>query len=147
MGLTSHSYDFIACYYASTLGRTVSNDILHMDSILSNDEFDADTTEWTLEIIGSLLRLFRWDIDRVRVQFGQYLRDSFLHQVIDIDGIDILIIDDMQEIIESVATRIDDIETISWEMIGIERPYHYTFFSYVRWAISSIHLDKLSALR
>ena len=61
----------------------------------------------------------------MRVKVCQNLRYSLINKRIYVYGINILVIDNMQEIVNAIASRIDDIQSVAGEMIGIERAYHY----------------------
>ena len=91
-----------------------------MQSVLANDKFDAHAGERTLQVVIGALHVFGTDVDRVRVEFRQYLGHSFLYEVVDVDRVDVLVVDNMQQIIESVGTAVDDVEPVSREVIGIE---------------------------
>ena len=55
------------------------------------------------------------------IELCQDLRHRLLHQIIDIHGIDILIVDDMKQVVEFVTAGVDDVQPVAREMVGIER--------------------------
>lgn len=63
---------------------------------------------------------FCTDIDRVRIQFGKNLRNRLIDQRIDVHGIYILVIDEVEQVVQTVASTVDDIESVAGEMIRKE---------------------------
>ena len=49
----------------------------------------------------------------MRIELAENLRHGLLDEVVHIDGIDILVVDDMQQVVEFVATGIDDVQPIA----------------------------------
>ena len=62
----------------------------------------------------------------MRVQFRQYAGHGFFHEVGHIDRVYILVVDDTQQVVHLVTVRIDDVQPVSREMVGIERSYQYS---------------------
>ena len=59
------------------------------------------------------------------VQIGEYLRYGLVNQRIQVDGIHILVVNDVQQVVEAVAARIDDVEAVAGEMVGIKGADEY----------------------
>ena len=55
------------------------------------------------------------------IEFTQDLRHRLLYQVVDVHGIDILVVDDVKQVVEFVTAGVDDVQSVTGEMIGIER--------------------------
>ena len=91
-----------------------------MKRVLTNVEFNAYARERTFQVVVGGLHVFRTDVNRMRIEIGQNLRYGFIHERIDVDVIDILVVDDVQEVVEPVASRVDNIKSVAREMIGIE---------------------------
>ena len=73
-------HDFVAGNDARLLGRSVLDDVLHVDRVLTNGELDAHARERTLEIILGLLHVLGADIHRMRVELAEDQRHSLLHE-------------------------------------------------------------------
>ena len=122
-GFVVNHHDFVACQDACTLGRTVLNDVLYMDSVLADGELDAHTRERSLQFLVGCLHVLGTDVYAMRVQTRKNLRHGILHKRVKIHLVHILIVDDVQQVVDSVGTRIDDVQSVSREMIGVERPH------------------------
>ena len=112
--------NLVASQHTSPLCRAVANDVLNTNRILTNRKLNTDTGERATQVIVGNLPFTSRDIDGVRVEFGQNLWHGFLHQVVYIDRIDILVIDNVEQVVELVATRVDNVQAVTREMIGIE---------------------------
>ena len=123
--LIIHLDNLIASNQSCTLCRAVANHILHTDGIVADGELDAHARERALQVIVGNLHILGGNIDRMRVELRENLRHSLLDHIVDIDGIHILIVDNMQQIVEFIATRIDDIQPMARKMVGIEGSYQY----------------------
>ena len=99
-----HLDDLVASKHACPFCRTVTNDILYTNRILTNRELNADARERPAQVIIGNLSLASRDIDGMRVKFTQDLWHGLLHQVVDIDRIDILVVNDVEQVVEFVAT-------------------------------------------
>ena len=55
------------------------------------------------------------------VELGKDLGNGLVHEVVDIDRIDILVVDDAQQVVEAVAAVVDDAEAVAREVVGVER--------------------------
>ena len=106
-------YNLIASNYSCTLSRTIANNILHTDSVLTNGKLDTNTEERTTQVIISNLAIAGADVYRVRIELSQNLRHGLLHQVVDVYGVNILVVDDVQQVVKLVATRVNDVKTIA----------------------------------
>jgi hypothetical protein len=56
----------------------------------------------------------------VGVKFGKYLRHGFFNQVADVYIVYILVVNDMKQIIDFVTACVDDTQSASCKVIGIE---------------------------
>lgn len=56
----------------------------------------------------------------MRIEFRKNLWHGFFHQVADIDGIHILVVNDTQQGIQFVGRRVDDAQFVAGKMVGIE---------------------------
>ena len=119
-------YNLITSHHSCTLCRTITDNILDTDCILTDDELNANTKEGTSQVVVGDLPFTCRDIDRVGIEFCQNLWHSLLYEIIDIHCIDILVINNVQQIIQFVTTRIDDIQSVAREMVGIESTYKDT---------------------
>ena len=118
--LPVNTYDLVTSQYSGTFGRPVLDDVLHMNGVLPDCELDADTRERTAQIIVGGLHVFCIDVDRVGIKLCQYLRNGLINKGIDVHLVNVLVVDDMQQIVEPVASRVDDVESVAREMIGIK---------------------------
>ena len=108
-----HLYDLITSQHASPFRRTVADDILYADRILTDGELDTDTRERAAQIVVGNLTVTGGDIDRMGIKFCQDLRHRLLHQVVDVHGIDILIVDDMKQVVELITAGVDDVQPVA----------------------------------
>ena len=67
-----------------------------MYGVFAYCELDAYTGERAFEVVVGCLDIFCADVDRVRVQLSEDLRNGFLHQVVDIHRVNILVVDDVE---------------------------------------------------
>ena len=95
-----------------------------MDGVFANDKLDAYSRERTLQVVVGGLHVLRTHVDRVRVEFGKDLRNGLLDERVEIHLVDILVVDDVQQVVKSVATTIDDVQTVAAEVVGIEGANH-----------------------
>ena len=104
--LVVDGYYLVAGNDAGTLGR-------HVERVLTYGELNAYTGERAAQVVVGLLDILGRDIDRVRVQLGQYLWHGLLDEVIDIDGVNILVVDDVQQVVQLVTTAVDDAQAVA----------------------------------
>ena len=116
-------HDFVASQESGTLGRTVLDDALHVDGVFANDKLYAHAREGALQVVGRNLCVFRGDIDRVGVEVGEYLRDGRLDERVEVDGVDILVVDDVQQVVQTVRTAVDDVQPVARKPVRKERTY------------------------
>ena len=95
--------DAVASLQTHVLRRTALEHPHHADSILINGELHADARKTTAQFLHALLHLGRRDIGGVRVQFLEYLRQSLFHEIGKIDGVDILVVYEMEKVDNLVA--------------------------------------------
>ena len=113
--------NLIASQHASLLGRTLADDVLHTQGVVTNHKLDTHTRERAAQVVIGGLHILRRDIGGMRVKLCQNLGHSLLHQVGHIDGIDILVINDIEQVVQFVAARIDDAQPVARKVMGIER--------------------------
>ena len=70
------------------------------------------------------MHVFGCDVNRVWIEVGQYLWDGFIHQRVDVYVVDILVVDDVQQVVEPVAARVDDVKPVAREVVCIESANH-----------------------
>ena len=116
--------NLVASQDACPLGRSVLDDVLHIDGVLTDGELDAYTRERAAQVIVCRLHILRTDIDGVRIELSQDLRNGLLHQRIDVDLVHILVVDDAQQVVQATAAIIDDRQSVARKMVGIERAYY-----------------------
>ena len=66
-------YNLIASNYSCTLSRTIANNILDADSVLTDGKLDTNTEERTTQVIISNLAIAGADVNRVRIELSQKL--------------------------------------------------------------------------
>ena len=118
--LAIHGYNLVASQKSCFFGRSVLDYILHMDGVLADNELDAHSREGAFEVVVSLSRILCTDIDGMRVELSKNLRYRLIHQGINVHGIHILVVDEVEQVVESVAATIDDVESVAGEMIRKE---------------------------
>ena len=108
-----HLHNLVASHHASPFSRTVTDDILDPDGVLTDNELNADTEERATQVVVGNLPFTRRDIDGMRIELCQDLGHGLLHEIIDVNRIHILVIDDVEQIVQLVTTRIDDTQPIA----------------------------------
>ena len=84
-----------------------------MERVFTNGELNAHAEERPLQVVIGLLHVLLGDIYRVRVQFRQDGRHGLLHKVVYVDRIHILVINNMQQVIQLIAARVDDTKAVA----------------------------------
>ena len=92
-----------------------------MDGVVTDDELHAHARERTLEVVGGCGCILGADIDRVRVEFGEDERYRLIYQGVDVDSIDILVVNEVKQVVETVASAIDNVESVSRKVIREKR--------------------------
>ena len=105
--------NLIACQHTCPFRRTIANDILYTDGVLTNGKLNADARERAPQVIVGNLTVTGCDIDRMGIELTQDLGHRLLHQVIDVHSIHILIVDDMQQVVELVTAGVDDVQAVA----------------------------------
>ncbi len=113
-------HDLVAGEHASLLGRSVLDDVLHSDGVLSDGELDAHAREAAFEVVGGSLHVLGGDVDRVGVELAEDDRDGLVDKRVDVDLVDVLVVDDAQEVVEPVAAVVDDGQPVAAEVVGVE---------------------------
>ena len=124
--LSINSYNLVSGKETGTFCRSIGNDILDMNCILANDKLNAHTEERAFKVVNNILSFGCRDIRRMRVEFRHYLRNSLFYKVIDIDSINILIVNDMKQVIQTITARINDVQSVTREVVGIKSSNHNT---------------------
>ena len=112
--------NLVACQQSGTLRRSVGDDVLHMDGVLTDGELDAHAEERPLEVVVSLLDVLLGDVDAVGVELLEDGRHGLLDQVAHVDGVDILVVDNVQQVVQLVTARIDNAQPVARETVGKE---------------------------
>ena len=61
-------HNLVASNESRALGRTVRDDVLHVDGVLADGELDADAEERAFQVVVGLLHVLGADVDGVRVE-------------------------------------------------------------------------------
>ena len=88
------------------LGRAAGNDFQHDGRIIRDIELDADTVEIPGQLGFGLFELYRGKINGMRIQLGQSRHDGRIGHALDIDGIDIVLLDLIQDQVEFLPVGI-----------------------------------------
>ena len=118
--LAVDAHNLVAGKYAGTLRRTACYDVLYLYGVVVDGEFDAYAVEGAFQVVARRLCVLGCDVDGVWVQLCKNLRYGSLHQVVDIYGVDVLVINDVQQAVQLVGAQIDDVESVAGEMVGVE---------------------------
>ena len=105
--------NLIASQHTGTLGRTITNHVLHTDGVLTDGKLDTDAKERAAQVVVGNLAITGTDVNRMGIELSQNLRHGFLNQLVDVNRIHILIVDDMEQVVELVTTRVDDIQAVA----------------------------------
>ena len=96
-----------------------------MDGVLANGELYAHARERTLKVVCHSLRILCTYVHRVRVEVGEYLWYGLVDERVDVHLVYILVFDEVEQIGQSVRTRIDDVQSVAREVIGVESANQY----------------------
>ena len=86
---------------------------MHTDGVLTDGKLDTDTKERAAQVVVGNLAITGTDVNRMGIELSQNLRHGFLNQLVDVHRIHILIVDDMEQVVELVTTRVDDIQAVA----------------------------------
>ena len=112
-GLVVDAHDLVARHDARTLGRSIADDVLHVDGVLADGELDAHARERAFQVVGGYLHVLGINVDGVGVQLRQDERNGLLDQRVDVDRVHILVVDNMQDVVKSVAAAVDDVQAVA----------------------------------
>ena len=118
--LVVHTDDLVASYDPCLFCRSAGDDVLHTHGVVAYHELYTYAGERAAQVVSGRLHVFGADVDRVGVKFGEDLWQGLLHKVVHVYTVHILVVNDAQQIIETVAASVDDIETVAGEMVGVE---------------------------
>ena len=132
--LILHSYKALAVGRDNTvssqqthlLRRAALDDIHDMNGIVLDRKADADSGKTATQLFHTLLGILGANIARMRIQFGEDLRHSLLHDVVHIHSINVTVVNNLQQIVQFAAPCVDDTQAVTGEMISIERAYQNT---------------------
>ena len=102
-GFAVDGHYLVASQQSRLLRRTACYDVLHGYGVVVDEELYAYAVERALEVVARQLGVLGSDIDGVGVELSQYLWYGFLYHVVDVDGVNILVVDDVQQVAELVA--------------------------------------------
>ena len=114
------THDAVARQQAYLLGRSTVDDGHHIDRILLHHEAHAYTAERTTEVIIGLLGILHAQIAAVRIKFLEDAWHGILHQLRHVDGIHIVVVDNLQQVAQLVGTCVDDAQSVAREMTRAE---------------------------
>ena len=102
-GLVVDAHNLVTGQQTGLFRRTVGDDVLHVDGVLTDGKLNAYSREGTLQVVIGYLNVLRGDIHRVGIQLRENLRHGTLHQVFHVDGIHILVIDNLQQTVQLIT--------------------------------------------
>ena len=124
--LVVDTYYLVASDNASLLCRSVGDYSLHMYGVLANHELNAHAEERAFQVVGGQLHVLRAYINRMRVELCKYLRHCLFNKRVDVHLVNILVVDDVQKVVEPVATAVYDIQPVAGEPVGKECSHQYS---------------------
>ena len=84
-----------------------------MERILSDGKFNTHTRKGAFQVVVGCCYVLCTDIDGVGVELSQDAGKSFLHEAVYIHRVNILVVNDVQQVGEPVATTVDDVQTVA----------------------------------
>ena len=102
-GLAVYHHYLVAGKKTGTVGRTVLDHVLYAHGVLADHKLYAYTREGTFQVVRGHLHLVGADVHGVGVELGQYQGHGFLHQVVKIHTVHILVVDDVEQVVQTVA--------------------------------------------
>ena len=111
--LAVYRHNLVASQQAGLFGRSVLYHILHVYGVISDHKLDAHTAERSFQVVGGSSHILGTDVNGVWVQLREDERYRLVYQRVDIHRIHILVVDDVQQVVEPVASAVDDIEPVS----------------------------------
>ena len=112
--------DAVACQYADPFAGSAVDDGHDVDGVLFHCELHADAREGAFQVLACLLGILGAEVAAVRVEFAQYLRHGVLDEGVHIDGIDVVVVDELQQVAHFGGTCVDDVDASSREVAGVE---------------------------
>ena len=97
--LAIHIHNLVAGQQTRLLCRSVLDDVLHVDGVLTDGKLNTYARERSLEVVVGGLHILGADVDRVGIELSEDLRDGTLHERVNVDLVDILVIDDAQQVV------------------------------------------------
>ena len=98
-----NAHNLVAGNHSGTLCGPVAHHVLHTYGVLAYGKLDAHSRERALQVVVHYLHVFGTDVYGVRVELGQNLRHGALHELVDVDGVHILVVDNVQQVVQLVA--------------------------------------------
>ena len=103
VGLAVYLDDSVAWQYAYLLRRTVLDDVGDIDSVVLYHELNPNAGERTVQVVVGGLGVFGGDVGRVGVKVFQDEGDGVIHNFLHVDGVDIFIVDDVEQLCKFVG--------------------------------------------
>ena len=92
-----HRHDAVACPDAELLRRASADGRHYHDRVLENVELHANAFEVSLKRLVGLLQFFCREVHRVGVQIFKHAHHRRLHEVLQVDGVDVQLVDVAQQ--------------------------------------------------
>ena len=112
--------DAVACQYADLFAWSAVDDGHDVDGVLFHCELHADAREGAFQVLACLFGILRAEVAAMRVEFAEYLRHSIFDEGVHIDGIDVVVVDELQQVAHFGGTCVDDVDASSREVAGVE---------------------------
>ena len=114
------SNDAVTSQDAHFLCRTAVDDGHDVDGILFHRELYSNAAEGAFQVFACLFSIFRTEVTAVRVELTEYLRHGILDQRIHVYGINIVVVDELQQVAHFRRACVDDVDATSGEMACVE---------------------------
>ena len=118
VGFAIHGHNLVSCQNAHFLRRSPFDDASDSHSVFADDKLDAYSAKGTFQVIVGGLSVFGRNVGGVGVEFFQNLGHGLFHDVGNIDGIDVLVIDDVEQVVQFVGRSVDDVEPVAGKSVG-----------------------------
>ena len=152
-GLLIDLDDPVSLHQARLLGRTARNCIQDYCSIVRHIESDSDALEVSCEFTFGLCQLYRWKIDRMRIQFCQGSGDGSIRHALHVDGIHIVLLDLLQDKIQLSPSVIIPVKlSLRFKDLGsqngnkhsqdnAQKCYHYIIIEFLHMSVNLFNFD------
>ena len=96
-------HNLITGQHSCTLSRTISDYILHTNRVLTYGELDTNSEERSTQVVVGNFSIAGTDVYRVWIKLSQNLRHSLLHQLVHVHSVNILVVDNVEQVVQTVA--------------------------------------------